>query len=233
MEDRIFEGLENREAKEFPLEFLEAIPVGADLSNVWNLFAVWLLEEVKPFANQRSLNVIERIQALYAAQSKGEVISRETWIKEKKVANAYAAKANAYAAAYTAANAYAAAAAYTAANANAYAANAYAAAAAYTAAYAAYTAAYADAYTAAYAADDAAYADAYAAAYANANAYAAAAADAYAAAYADAAAYAAAAADAAAYAAAAYGAIKRISKERHYSKQKTKLFELLRSAPVC
>lgn len=43
LEDCIFERLPEDQAKRFPLAFLEAIPVGADLSMVWPRFAVWLL----------------------------------------------------------------------------------------------------------------------------------------------------------------------------------------------
>ena len=43
LEDKIFEGLSNEEAKEFPLKFLKAVNVGADLSMVMPKFFVWLL----------------------------------------------------------------------------------------------------------------------------------------------------------------------------------------------
>lgn len=43
LEDYIFEGLPVEQAKAFPLEFLTAIPVGANLSMVWPRFALWLL----------------------------------------------------------------------------------------------------------------------------------------------------------------------------------------------
>lgn len=45
LEDCIFEGLPDGQAKGFPLAFLEAIPVGADLSLVWPRFALWLLAD--------------------------------------------------------------------------------------------------------------------------------------------------------------------------------------------
>ena len=45
LEDAIFEGLHNAEAKEFAVDFLEAIPVSADLTLVWPRFAVWLLTD--------------------------------------------------------------------------------------------------------------------------------------------------------------------------------------------
>ena len=47
LEDSIFEGLPNKLAKEFPLQLLSAINVGADLSKVWNYFAIWLLTDAE------------------------------------------------------------------------------------------------------------------------------------------------------------------------------------------
>ena len=43
LEDAIFEGLPNDLAKTWPINFMSAIPIGADLSHVWRDFAVWLL----------------------------------------------------------------------------------------------------------------------------------------------------------------------------------------------
>src|ERR1700682_1649930 len=43
LEDRIFEGLPNGEAKDFPAQFLSAIRPGADLSLVVDKFLYWLL----------------------------------------------------------------------------------------------------------------------------------------------------------------------------------------------
>jgi len=43
LQDAIFEYLPPENAKEFPEKFLEAIPVGADLGEVWSKFALWLL----------------------------------------------------------------------------------------------------------------------------------------------------------------------------------------------
>lgn len=46
LEDCIFEELPKDEAKEWPLQFSNAIPEGADLSNVWKLFVCWVLQEI-------------------------------------------------------------------------------------------------------------------------------------------------------------------------------------------
>ncbi len=45
LEDTIFEGLENKRAKKFPLEFLEAIKVGADLEKIKTPFIIYILEQ--------------------------------------------------------------------------------------------------------------------------------------------------------------------------------------------
>lgn len=44
-QDRIFERLPNELAKEFPIEFLSAINVGADLTKVGKLFIIWILTD--------------------------------------------------------------------------------------------------------------------------------------------------------------------------------------------
>src|ERR1700722_17651703 len=44
-EDKIFEGLPNDIAKNWPLEFLSSITPGADLSTVWPKLAVWVLTD--------------------------------------------------------------------------------------------------------------------------------------------------------------------------------------------
>jgi len=43
LEDRIFEGLSVEDSKGFPISFLRAIPAGADLSNVYKKFFIWML----------------------------------------------------------------------------------------------------------------------------------------------------------------------------------------------
>jgi hypothetical protein len=158
LEDCIFEGLPATEAMIWPGLFASAIPVGKDLSQVWDKFAYWLLVGdvgvVKLAKTERSKAAIEAVAQLYLRKLSGEQVERVEW-QQARSATAYAAyAATAAATAATAATAAAAAAA------TAYAATAAAAAAtAYAAAYA--TADAADA-TAAYATADAADAAAYA-----------------------------------------------------------------------
>ena len=43
LEDNIFDGLNKKDAMTFPIEFLEAIPLGKDLGNIYNKFEIWQL----------------------------------------------------------------------------------------------------------------------------------------------------------------------------------------------
>jgi hypothetical protein len=174
LEDRIFEGLERKKAKMFPLRFIQAVPVGVDLSLVWPKFAIWLLGDekdgvIKYVETDEQKKIIIDIVELYKRVIAGESI--ESLKKEFAIAaaDAAAAAATAYAAAAATAYATAYATASAAITATAYAtADADAAAAiTATAAYAITTAAnaaYDDAYAAITAAYDDAYDDAYAAA---------------------------------------------------------------------
>jgi hypothetical protein len=160
LEDRIFEGMSNIDAKEFPLRFLQAVPVGVDLKDVYKKFFVWMLTDsehgvIKFANNDATKKAIQDVSDLLQKSLLQSVTNEQFLIVAMAARNA----------------AYAAYAAYAAADA-AYAA--YAAADAADAAYAAYAAAYAaaDAAAAYAAAADAAYAAAADAAYADA-AYAA------------------------------------------------------------
>ncbi len=155
LEDRIFEGLSNGEAKEFPLRFLEAVNVGADLSLVFHKFVLWSLSDPKDgivkFAKRKqTIDAIKKVSSLLEKKINGEDVSLEAWREVREIALTARRDAAAAAAAAAAAYAYAYAYAYAAAD---------AAAAAY---------AYAYAYAAA---DAAAAADAYADAAADAAAY--------------------------------------------------------------
>jgi hypothetical protein len=157
LEDRIFEGLEREKAKMFPLRFIQAVPVGVDLSLVWPKFAIWLLGDekdgvIKYVETDEQKKIIIDIVELYKRVIAGESI--ESLKKEFAIAATDAAATAAYATATAAAYAtdaataaYATAAAYaTDAATAAYAtdaAAAIAAIAAYAAAAATATAAYA------------------------------------------------------------------------------------------
>jgi len=142
LEDGIFEGLPNERAMKFPLQFLEAVNVGVDLSSVFPKFMFWLLGDkkdgvLKYAKTDAQKKAIKRVIALYKNKIAGKEVTQEDWRKARSAAYAAAADADAYDAA---AAAYAAAADADAADAAYAAAYAAAAAAAY-AAYAAYAAA--------------------------------------------------------------------------------------------
>ncbi len=150
LEDGIFERLPKKEAMTWPQRFLEAAPVGADLSKVGDKFLHWLLVDpqdgvIKFAKTDRTKKAIQDVADLYAKKIAGESVTREQWIAARQAASAAAyaddaavpaADAAADTAAYTAAAAYAA----DAADADAAAAYAFAADAAYAAAAAAYAA---------------------------------------------------------------------------------------------
>lgn len=143
LEDVLFERMANGHAKEFPLQFLSAIKVGADLSNVWNQYAHWMLLDpeygVIRFAkHEKTKASIERVGKMYGLAANGENQTKQEWRADA---------ASAYAAAAASAYADADSADVDAANSAAYAADsaAYAAAADADAVYAADAAAAADA----------------------------------------------------------------------------------------
>lgn len=83
LEDRIFEGLTNSDAKEFPLRFLKAINPGADLSMVAPKFFVWLLTDVTDgtikFAREDSKKSIQAVADLYIEKISGKTITNAQW----------------------------------------------------------------------------------------------------------------------------------------------------------
>jgi hypothetical protein len=153
LEDGIFESLQNGRAKEWPIQFLSAINVGADLSNVWPQFAVWMLVDetwgVLHFARKEKTK--EAIVAIAKFYQEGKFAKKEYYSEIRKLRTSAAASAASAAAASAAdAASYAAAAAASAADA-ADAADAASDAAAAAASAAAAAASAADAASAAYA----------------------------------------------------------------------------------
>ena len=89
LQDSIFEKLPNELAKQFPLEFLSSIKVGADLKNVRNLFMIWLLTDSKYGVIQYADNK-KIVQDIADAFSRDMVrpVSEEEWEELRKIANA-------------------------------------------------------------------------------------------------------------------------------------------------
>ena len=85
LQDTIFEKLPNELAKEFPIQFLSAIKVGADLKNVWNLFVIWQLTNKKygvlQYTNDKK--VIQDVADILV-QDMVSSVSTEKWEKLRR-----------------------------------------------------------------------------------------------------------------------------------------------------
>ena len=137
VEDGLFENLPNEDAKNFPIEFLEAIPVGINTDVVYRKWVLWVLADEK----EGLINVIKNEEHKKALQSVADLytLSFEREIKHsewKKLADKYA-YAYSYSYAYTSTYTYTSASDYYSAYASASAsASAYAYASAYASEYA-------------------------------------------------------------------------------------------------
>jgi len=103
LEDGIFEGLPIERARDWPIAFATAIPIGADLSLAWPRFAVWLLDDpddgVIRFARtDTQRRAIRDVADLYRRQLEGVIPERSEWKAAYAADAAYAAYAAAYAA---------------------------------------------------------------------------------------------------------------------------------------
>lgn len=109
LEDCLFEALPNGKAKAFPLKFLEAINVGADLSLVAAELMVWQFEDkkygikhLKPVKEDKGLlRVCEDVTSAYKRVLGGEKIENSEW-KElyQRADKIYDARAGAWARAW-------------------------------------------------------------------------------------------------------------------------------------
>ena len=84
LEDAIFEGLNNGKAKEFPLRFLNAIKLGADLSKVNDKFIIWLFSDEKEgiitkVTAEDVKKVINDTTALFTRRLNGDNPTRDEW----------------------------------------------------------------------------------------------------------------------------------------------------------
>ena len=106
--DSVFEGLSKAHAKELPLRFVTAIPVGADLSMVIPRFLVWLLMDpthgVIRLAGYGA-PAVQRVADLYGRAINGGNVTREEWDAAGDAAGAAMDARDAGAAAWAAARA--------------------------------------------------------------------------------------------------------------------------------
>ena len=77
-EDIIFEGMYEQAALDWPVRFLESIPVGADLSQVADRMMLWLFTE-SPFRNARDEQVNEIVARLYLRRLSDDYVSGDEW----------------------------------------------------------------------------------------------------------------------------------------------------------
>lgn len=95
LEDGLFEEMSNEEAKSFPLRFLEAIPVGADLSLVFAKLVIWEWEDkeyglknIKEISDDKELcDCCESVVTLYKKVLNGEKVETEEWDKLETLAD--------------------------------------------------------------------------------------------------------------------------------------------------
>ena len=87
LQDWIFEELPSKEAKDFPVDFLESIPVGEDLKPVLHRFLYWLLVDpedgvIQYAQDEEEEQVKEAILSvadLYSRVMKGQEVTNEQW----------------------------------------------------------------------------------------------------------------------------------------------------------
>ena len=94
--ETIFEGLSVNEAKEFPLQVLHAVPVGKDFSGVTDRFTLFVLQDVKQYADEATLPCIQSVIDLYHRKVKGEEPLDKEWSAAESAA--WAAESAAWAA---------------------------------------------------------------------------------------------------------------------------------------
>jgi transcriptional regulator with XRE-family HTH domain len=85
LEDRIFENLPAPHCADFAVNFLDAIPVGGDLSLVTARFMVWLLADESGGVLRFTVGfpeaaaAVQGVAVLYSRMIAGEVIPKESW----------------------------------------------------------------------------------------------------------------------------------------------------------
>jgi len=76
--DGIFEALPAEHAKDWPLRVMAAIPVGADLSGVWDRFASWMLHDLADAGHDPD-GVVSRMAGLFDRAISGDEPGESEW----------------------------------------------------------------------------------------------------------------------------------------------------------
>lgn len=89
LEDEIFQGLPDQRAATWPRDFLEAIPVGADLSKVWHYFAAWLIRDsglVTQLPYSASWKSCSIVLPLHFRAATGQSPALQEWMRASRLA---------------------------------------------------------------------------------------------------------------------------------------------------
>ena len=95
LQDWIFENLPNGEARDFPVDFLESIPAGADLKLVLPQFLHWLLVDPEDGVIQYAQDeeqakeaAILSVADLHSRVMKGQEVTHEQWVAVRDASRA-------------------------------------------------------------------------------------------------------------------------------------------------
>lgn len=84
--DRLFETLPTPENQAFAVDFLEAVPVGTDLSRIWPKLAVWLLTDpdygVAQYLDEQS-TIADDVADLYQQLIAGTEVTHQQWVEAR------------------------------------------------------------------------------------------------------------------------------------------------------
>lgn len=119
--ESIFEGLPESEAKEFPVQFAEAVKCGADLDLLKPAFSIFVLESVRENASDDGKAAVDQVISLWRRVEAGGKVSVGEWPAAWSAAES-AAESAVRSAAWSAARSAAASSAWSAASAAAWSA---------------------------------------------------------------------------------------------------------------
>lgn len=77
--DKLFEGLPAENAKKFPVQFINAIPVGEDLSLIMPRFLLSIIADCRHYLDDKERAVVIKCQKLLIQQSLGNTVSKSRW----------------------------------------------------------------------------------------------------------------------------------------------------------